>query len=647
MRKVKIEDIGAFVAVDEPCISPCGNRVAFVAGRTLVKEDKYESNVWIFHREKRSLKQLTSGGNDYNPIWSPSGDRILFLSSRDSNEIGIWIIDLEGESETSPVVTKKGEISQPSWSPDGESILFLWRPINKEEVKEIKTIPFWVDNQGFTYHSAVQVFSLNILTRRERQLTNVDMDVQGVAFSNDGKKIAYIVAADKENPYTYNVKIMDFKGENVKTVGTGFMYDGPMYPVWSPDNEHIVVQGSRFEKGFASHNNLWLISVDGGKPKNLTKGLTVSTGGDSLYCDTKNPYSYSPQGPVWEGDHIYFLLSEGGSVKLASLGMRKDKIRIVEGGNIGISKFSVRDDYIVYSGGTDIEPFEIWESKGEKKKKLTHFNDSVTSDLKLPVPKQFAFQASDGEQVEGWYIKPVDFDQDKSYPAIVWVHGGPKSKFGYGFMHEFQLFAASGYVVIYINPRGSDGFTQKFADIREHYGEKDYKDIMEGLDWMESNCSWIDPERIGLTGISYGGFMTNWLITQTDRFAAAVSEDGISDWISMFGITDIGYFFCKDAVGGDLWNNLDKYVEKSPLFKADRVVTPTMFIHSMDDYRCGMDQSIQFYTALCYLGKEAKLLLFPEGGHIFAWTGKPRLRIKRLENMLSWFDKFLKEKNES
>lgn len=642
MRKIKTGDIGSFIMVDDPHISPTGDKVAFVVGRTLVDEDRYESNIWIFDRENKALKQLTGGGSDHNPVWSPSGDRILFLSSRGNKGTAIWIIDSEGKGEASPVLTKKGGISQPSWSPDGESILFLSRLINKEEVKEIKVIPFWIDNQGFTYHSAVQVFVVNILTRRERRLTDVDMDVQGATFSNDGEKIAYIISADKKNPLTYDVEIMSSNGKKVETVGSGFMYDGPMYPVWSPDDEYILLQGSRFEKGFASHNNLWLIPINGGSPKNLTKDLKVNIG-NSLYCDIKNRHSYSPQGPVWKGEHIYFLLSEGGSVKLARLSIASDKIEIVAGGDIGINKFSVKGNCIIFSGGTDVEPLEIWKSE-DGKKKLTHFNDSITADLRTVLPERFAFKASDGEEIEGWFMKPVDFDRGKRYPAVLWIHGGPKSKFGYGFMHEFQLFASSGYGVVYLNPRGSDGYTEDFADIRKHYGERDYKDIMEALDWTKSNCSWIDPERIGVTGISYGGFMTNWIITQTDRFAAAVSEDGIADWITMFGMTDIGFFFSKDAVGGDPWDSLDKYLAKSPLFKANQVEIPTMFIHSMDDYRCGTDQSIQFYTALSYLEKETKLVLFPEGGHIFGWTGRPTLRAKRLETILAWFDEHLREK---
>lgn len=642
MRRVKIEDIGSFVSVDAPRISPRGDKVAFVVGRTLVHEDRYESNIWIFDRENKALKQLTGGGNDYNPVWSPPGDKILFLSNRGDKKIGIWSIDSEGKGEASLVLTKEGRISQPSWSPDGESILFLSRLINKEDVKEIKKIPFWIDGQEFTYHSAVQVFSVNILTRQESQLTNVDMDVQGATFSNDGKKIAYIVSANKKNPLSYDARVMDFNGKNVKTIASGFMYDGPMYPVWSPNDEHILLQASRFEKGFASHSNLWLIPVKGGEPRNLTDELELNIG-NSLYCDIRNPHSYGPQGPVWEGDHIYFHVSEGGSVKLARLDMRRDKTEIVAGGDIGINKFAIKGNCIIFSGGTDIDPLEVWESK-DGKKRLTHFNDSITDDLRIVLPERFAFKASDGEEIEGWFMKPVDFDRGKRYPAVLWIHGGPKSKFGYGFMHEFQLFASSGYGVVYLNPRGSDGYTENFADIRKHYGERDYKDIMEALDWIESNCSWIDPERIGVTGISYGGFMTNWIITQTNRFAAAVSEDGIADWITMFGMTDIGFFFSKDAVGGDPWDSLDKYLAKSPLFKADQVVTPTMFIHSIDDYRCGIDQSIQFYTALSYLGKESKLLLFPEGGHIFGWTGRPTLRVKRLERILAWFNEYLQAK---
>jgi dipeptidyl aminopeptidase/acylaminoacyl peptidase len=209
-------------------------------------------------------------------------------------------------------------------------------------------------------------------------------------------------------------------------------------------------------------------------------------------------------------------------------------------------------------------------------------------------------------------------------------------------MFENQLFAARGYAVLCVNSRGSGGYSEEFADIRKHYGERDFRDLMEAVDYAIKNRKFVDPERLGVTGISYGGFMTNWVVGHTDRFKAAVSVEGISSWFAMYGTTDIGFYFAPDQIGGEPWNNVEGYVEKSPLVYADEVKTPIMFIHSMEDYRCWVDQALSFYTALKAQGKETQLVLFLKGSHTFGWSGKPSHRIKKLEHTLNWFKKYLK-----
>ncbi|RLG82428.1 MAG: S9 family peptidase, partial [Thermoprotei archaeon] len=196
--------------------------------------------------------------------------------------------------------------------------------------------------------------------------------------------------------------------------------------------------------------------------------------------------------------------------------------------------------------------------------------------------------------------------------------------------------------VIYCNPRGSDGYSEEFADIRGRYGERDFKDLMECVDFAVKSFGFIDPERLGVTGISYGGFMTNWIITHTDRFRAAATQNSISSWEAEYLTTDIGPYFVPDQIGGDPWKGWERLREKSPLYYVDSVRTPLMIIHSLDDYRCWLDQAISLFTALKLRGKEVELILFEAGGHVFGWTGKPSLREARLRHLLRWFDKHLK-----
>ncbi|HAF71386.1 TPA: hypothetical protein DCL37_08650 [Candidatus Acetothermia bacterium] len=632
-RKIQVGDVGRFVMVDEPVISPDGWLVAFLVKRTLVTEDRYSSNLWIYNRQTRRLSQLTSGGGDHSPAWAPDGLRLAFVS-RNPQGMAIWIADLEGHAAPRPVFHTKGRIPRFHWSPEGEHILFLHRKEEKD-IKEIEDIPFWIDGEGFICQGATQLLRLNILSGEVETLTDTETDVRSFACSHKGDRVA-LCLAHKRDFYLCDVLLMDMETGAIQEMASGFQTFVP--PAWSPDDKFILIQGHRRQRGMASHNDLWLIPVDGGKPRNLTAQLPLNIG-NSLYCDVRIRIL---QGPVWEGKCVYFLLSEGGAVKLARVNVESGELKVIVDGDVGVNSFSVKGDYLAFSKGTDTAPIELWEKTKEGERRITHFNDGLLRHVNIARPERFTFRASDGQAIEGWIIKPNDFDPNRGYPAILWIHGGPKSKFGYDFMHEFQLYAANGYAVAYLNPRGSDGYSEDFADIRKHFGERDYQDIMEGTDWLLNKFPWIDPDRLGVTGISYGGFMTNWIVTHTDRFAAAVSEEGISDQITMFGTTDIGPFFNKDVIGGEPWSNLESYLEKSPLLRADRVKTPIMFIHSLDDLRCGVEQSIQLFTALRCLGRKAKLLLLPSGGHVVGWTGRPSLRIERLRQKLLWFDEFLK-----
>jgi dipeptidyl aminopeptidase/acylaminoacyl peptidase len=244
--------------------------------------------------------------------------------------------------------------------------------------------------------------------------------------------------------------------------------------------------------------------------------------------------------------------------------------------------------------------------------------------------------------IDGWVIKPVDFDVGSKYPAILDVHGGPKTADGDIYFHEMQYWASHGYFVLFCNPRGSDGRGNEFADIRGKYGTIDYDDLMKFTDSVLEKYNNIDKNRLGVTGGSYGGFMTNWIIGHTDRFKAAASQRSISNWVSDFGTTDIGFYFNPNEVGGNPWNNIDKYWEHSPLRYADKVKTPTLFIHSDEDHRCWMGEGLQMFTALKYFGVESRLCLFHGENHELSRSGKPKHRIRRLKEITEWFDSHLK-----
>lgn len=438
--------------------------------------------------------------------------------------------------------------------------------------------------------------------------------------------------------------MIDKNGSGKQRIASDFLPDIKTVITWSPDDKKIAIQGHKFSRGYASNHDIWLVDFEVKyEPKPITKEVTSSPG-NSLYCDVLSPFGRSvPQKLSWKEDNIYFLLSEKGRVNLARVNTEDGIVEKLEETDSVIYSFSVGRDRTVFTGVDQNNPPELWElelNAGSSPKPATELNGEFINNYEISGSEHVKCETSDDEIVDSWLMKP-ETETNKKYPLILFIHGGPKSMLGHSFMHEFQYYAANGFGVLYANPRGSHGYSEEFADIRGHYGERDMQDILELIDHVVEKYDWIDRGKVGVTGISYGGFMTNWLVTQTDRFSVAISEEGISNQISMFANTDIGFYFEPDALDGDPWNNTETYLEKSPLMKAPEVNTPIMFVHAMDDYRCWADQSIEFYTALKYMDKETKLLLFPKGGHIFAWTGKPSHRKERLQHKLSWFEKWL------
>lgn len=280
----------------------------------------------------------------------------------------------------------------------------------------------------------------------------------------------------------------------------------------------------------------------------------------------------------------------------------------------------------------------VRDRNGERK--ITSFNDDVLSKLVLSAPEKFVFKASDGVDVEGWVMKPRAHRGER-VPAVIEIHGGPRTAYGHCFMFEFQLLAANGFAVAFTNPRGSTAYGEKFAaTIPKNYGDRDYKDIMEALEYL-IKARVVDGTRLGVAGGSYGGFMTNWIVGHTNRFKAAVTERSISNWYSFFGSSDIGYFFAEEEVGGMPWENVQHYVENSPITYVRNVRLPVLIIHSEEDYRCPIEQGEQFFVALKKLRKEASLLRFPEENHELSRSGKPEHRIERLNQINNWFKKHL------
>ena len=306
--------------------------------------------------------------------------------------------------------------------------------------------------------------------------------------------------------------------------------------------------------------------------------------------------------------------------------------------------FDVANGRLLCVGLYDMRLQELYEAKlgDDKLTRVSRFNDAALEGRYIAQPEPLTVQ-SRGWEIGGWVLKPKDYDPGKKYPAVLDVHGGPKTVYGPVFYHEMQLWASLGYFVFFCNPMGSDGRDNKFMDIRGHYGDTDYVNLMDFTDAVLARYPQIDPKRVCETGGSYGGFMTNWIIGHTDRFCCAASQRSIANWLAFYGMSDIGFYFAGDQTDGDLYDSPEKLWAQSPLKYAKNVKTPTLFIHSDEDYRCPMAEGIQMYSALVDRGVEARLCLFHGETHELSRSGKPKHRQRRLKEITDWFEKHAKK----
>ncbi len=625
--------------LSEPSFSPDGRRVAFSARRANIEEDVYDSDVYIADLRGGTPELFTTGKKDYDPRWSPDGNSILFLSRRhlgkDDKGNALYVISAGG-GEAKVIYKTKDGVDSPQWSPDSRGIYFLSYVTKKQkdDVRVIRRPNFWFNALGFTFNRRKHLFRVEVSSGKVKQVTRGQFDISEFAVSNDGKKVAYLASTNDLKPYISDVFVLEGSSGRRKKVTRSTMEISAL--AWSLDDNLIAISGDHLPSGFSSHNRIWTVNL---RSRKVVRAETVDRNKANALNTDARAKAHGPGNISWTKDGIYYLQADGGSVHLCRVKPGREPEQVV-GGDRSVEGYDVRDGRVAFVA-MDAEHLEELYLKSGKEKQLSTLNSKVYDELKILSPEHVTFKASDGEAVEGWVLMP---NARGKVPGILYVHGGPKTAFGHSYMHEFQAFAGAGYAVVYFNPRGSDGYSEKFADIRGRYGTRDFDDLMEGLDWVLKKYPRIDGKRLAIAGGSYGGFMTNWAVGHTKRFKAGVTDRSIASWASFWGTSDIGPYFTEDQIGGDPWNAEEKLLNDSPLRYAPNVETPLMLVHSMEDYRCWMVEGLEFFTALKKLGKEAELVLFPGENHDLSRVGKPKHRVSRLNHYIRWFDTHLKRR---
>ncbi len=646
-----VEDLLALKYVSDPRLSPGGKKVIFVLNYTNPEEMKECGHLWLFDIESGQARQFTFGpGKDSSPRWSPDGKQIAFISTREDEKQRLFLIPSDG-GEAKPISDEQiTEISDVEWSPDGTALAFSAKTGKKdgeedeeEEVYQEVTRLLWkMDGEGWWDGKWRHIWTLT-LSGELNQLTDGEYDHQAPHWSPDGRQILF--TADRTPTADQNrfsdLWLVPATGGTLKRLTEHQC--GINAACWSPTGEEIAYIGQEVARGPNSNSEVRLLTLDNGEEHSLTNTFDHSVG-DYVLTDA---HGHIPTPLFWpkNGNDIYFLATDHGSTNLYRVPADGEEVSAVIQGKQHIFALHVNDAGQAVTGiDTPLSPGELFFWKGDKSiVQLTHCNDDFLATKELTSPEPFNVENEVAWEIQGWLLKPPGFDPQKQYPLIVEIHGGPHAAYGWGWFHEFQLLAGAGYAVLFTNPRGSQGYGEAFNDsIRFHWAPPVQKDIELALDEILSR-GFVDKSRIGVTGGSYGGYMTNWIVGHSDRFAAAVSQRSCSNYINLYGNDDMGHYFGTGDAPGTPWENPQWYIDNSPLFYAPNIKTPLLLIHSKDDLRCTLEQAEQLYRALRVLDREVGLVIFKDSSHGLSRTGKPKQRLERLRRILGWFQKYMPE----
>jgi dipeptidyl aminopeptidase/acylaminoacyl peptidase len=649
-KRMTTEDVLALRDVGAPLWSPDGRWLAFTVSDWNKKENRRDSHVYLVPAEGGEAFRLTNGERgESQPAWSPDGKWIAFLANRSAPQAGggaqpapggggggnqIWIIPVRG-GEAEKLTEEEAGVSQFRWSPDSRRIAYVVRDTPQDKAERDKRRKDRFDaivvDSEFTYS---HLWNIDLGTKTKRRVTEGAFSASDPQWSPDGRFVAYVAtrAGAQESSFTdisedrnTDIYIAPAEGGPPRQLTTS---PGPdSQPRFSPDGKWIAFTGFTDPSIWSPKTDLYVVATEGGTPRNLTAVQADSVSGPARWSN--------------DGRDLYVAATVGVYGQLLRVPAAGGNARTVfekPGGYSGVD-LSPDGTRLAFLFEDARRPEDVWVSTatGREAKRLTDFNPQ-TKEFALGDIEVLKWKGADGLEIEGMLVKPVGYERGKKYPTILQIHGGPYARFAYGFEGRAQIFAGHGYAVLMPNPRGSVGYGHEFATANvKDWGGKDFQDLMAGVDEMIRQ-GLADPERLAVMGGSYGGFMTFWTITQTDRFKAAIGHAGISDWYSFHGQSDIPGLM-EYGFGGTPWAARETYERWSPVRFADRVKTPLMITHGEQDRRVPIAQAEQYYRALRKRGVPVQFVRYPREGHGIT---EPNHQIDLVRRQLEWFDKHVK-----
>ncbi|MCL1994294.1 MAG: S9 family peptidase [Spirochaetes bacterium] len=659
MKKLQIKDLVEYRFISKLEVAPKGRHAAFVVSQANWDENGYDHNIHLLDTSTEQTRQLTYTGDAKGFFWLNDSE-IVFPALREKadkektqkgekltvfykmnihgGEAHVWLKvpqAVEAYKKLSENALVLSCVFKPG-EPDFESLDEAGKKAAYQTIEEEKNyevldeIPFWSNGRGFTNKKRKRLYIYDTEKKQAVPITSESLDVEDFN-AKDGKIVYTGHDFHDKRRQVSGIWLYDVAGQ---TTGTVLPETDWRVSFVNFCGDKIVAKATQGKKTGMSENPALYVAEKG-----EMKPLADPDENMGTYTNSDSRLGAGFTLKVADNGNIYYTATHHVQNVLRCVKPDGTVETLFQGFN-SIDGFDLAGDKIICCSLAATTLHELHALEGGALRKLTGFNDKFVAEVTLTKP-EYLEAKGERETIEGFVLKPVGFDPAKKYPAILNIHGGPKTAFGDTYFHEMHVWAAKGWFVVFCNPWGSDGRGSKFADLRGQYGTVDYNDLMTFADKALGTYPQIDKERFAVTGGSYGGFMTNWMICHTDRFKCAASQRSISNWISKFGTTDIGYYFNADQMASTPWSDPDKIWWHSPVKYADKCKTPTLFLHSDEDYRCWLPEALQMFTALKFHGVESRLCMFKGENHELSRSGKPKHRVRRIKEMVDWFDKYL------
>jgi dipeptidyl aminopeptidase/acylaminoacyl peptidase len=637
-RGITPEDYLAFEFISDAHLSPDGKQAAYVLTTIDQKKNRRVGSVWVAATDGISAPRRLTADGASAPRWSPDGTLLAFLSNRggegDSSPRQIFLLRLDG-GEGQPLTHLKNGVSAYQWSPDGKRIVAVSRigptdtGTRKSDVRHYTHISYKFNDTGWFDDKRTHLWIVDAATGNDRQLTaGDDWNDTDPQWSPDSTRIAFVsdrTGKEYDNGVNKDVWVIPADGGPLTKISDHDFADTE--PRWSPDGRQIAFAGQTQRRQFP---RLYVASSSGGAASTLIV--------ENLDLIPSDLHWISPR-------ELRFEAGSRGTNQIFRVDLTARKFAPVTQGERAFrgSDINPKVGLMSYLANDfkHLDDLYVAALDGGGERQITHLNAKLWADLDLASVERLPYKSTDGWAAEGFLVKPLGWEPGKKYPLILSVHGGPAGQYGTDWYQEFQVYAAKGWAVFFCNPRGSTGYGEKFErGILNNWGGMDYQDVMAGLDAALKQNPWIDADRLGVTGGSYGGFMTNWILGHTNRFKAAVTLRSLSNFISDDGTRDFAYGH-EDDFKGALFDDFDQYWDASPLKYARNVKTPTLILHSDNDFRVPIEQGEQWFRALKHYGVNTELVIFPRENHNLTRTGEPKHLVESLNWQLYWFDRYL------